>query len=97
MNLTPHTKKTEAFGTCAVDKEYPLDTSTINGATKFLTCQLTLEEASKLKQAIDECIRDIFAYKQITTVAKRARMEIAIHRDTMPMRISVHKYPKRSE
>jgi hypothetical protein len=93
MKNTTNPIKKGTFGTCAFDKEHPLDKATINGETKYFGYTLTLEEAFKHRQAVDECIRHIFAYKQSTTVAKKARVEIAINRVTK--RISVHEYPVR--
>ena len=90
MTKTTNNKKC-AFGTCAYEKEHPLDKTTITDKTKCFEYTLMLEEAFKLRESLDACIRHIFAYKQSTTVAKKARVHIVIRRDVP--RICITEYP----
>jgi hypothetical protein len=90
MKAAPkNTLKTSAFATCAFDRESP---EKINEYTKVHNIFITLEEAFKLREGIDEAIRHIFAYKQSTSVGMNKRLHVAIHRDIR--RISVHQSPE---
>lgn len=51
----------------------------VSASTQILNFELTLEEALKLKLALDECCLRVNRYKQSTREGKRARVGLAIH------------------
>ena len=51
----------------------------VSASTQVLNFELSLEEALKLKLALDECCLRVNRYKQSTKEGKRARIGLAIH------------------
>lgn len=76
-----------SFGSCAYQKTSPQQ-ETLSPDTKVLNILLSFEDALKLDLAIDECVRQLNAYKRNSIEGKKTALNLSIHLDQM--RISVN-------